>query len=188
EGAKKLGERLLAEVEVEGLSSVSPPSNSYFNIQCVDKLISSPTPPVLELVSPPSAHHPSGAGKTSLVYLIIAYTVLPRSLPFSVPLGGHDAAIVVFDPLHHLSVPRLAQVMLNLIISKTGKDIDEATKINIRSIVARSLTHVHILRPQSWPSLLATLRSLPDILFDGTRHKSMHRRIHSLVLKDIDAF
>ncbi|KAF1934720.1 hypothetical protein EJ02DRAFT_302952, partial [Clathrospora elynae] len=145
----------------------------------------------LELVSPPPTHHPSGAGKTSLLYLTIAYAILPANFAPSIVLEGQDAAVVLFDPLSHFSVARLAEVMLNLLISKiqgTGRDLDEATKATMRSLVRRSLLHVHIFRPQSWGSLISALRSLPDYLFDQTRHKSMHRRIHSIILEDIDAF
>ncbi|KAH7082335.1 hypothetical protein FB567DRAFT_605697 [Paraphoma chrysanthemicola] len=146
------------------------------------------TPPIVELVSAPLAYHPSGDGKTSLMYLIIAHATLSREFSSAVSLGGHEAAVVLFDPLHHFSVPRLAQTLLQLIVSKIGADIDQATKSDIRSIVARSLLHVHIFRPQSWPSLLTTLRTLPDYLFDKSRHKSIHRRVHSIIMDDIDAF
>jgi hypothetical protein len=47
---------------------------------------------------------------------------------------------------------------------------------------------VHIFHPSSWDSLVSTLHSLPAYLFSPTRHKSTHRRIHSLILDDVDAF
>lgn len=47
---------------------------------------------------------------------------------------------------------------------------------------------MHIFHPSSWDSLVSTLDSLPAYLFSPTRHKSTHRRIHSLILDDVDAF
>jgi hypothetical protein len=167
-----------------------PKSSGYFNIPSLDHFLSSPGPPTLEFISPPSTHHPSGAGKTSLLYLIIAYAVLPSSL-YSISVGGHDAATILLDPLHHFSASRLASVMFSLLSSKLrtrGRSIDETAKQTMKEVVQRSLIHVHIFRPQSWGALLSTLKSLPDYLFDATRHKSMHRRIHSTILEDVDAF
>ena len=148
-------------------------------------------PPILELISPPAPHHVSGAGKTSLLYLIIARAILPSHFAPSVPLNGQGAAVVLFDPLNHFSVVRLVEVMvhtLRLRLQAAGQKINEETVSAIHVLVADSISHVHVFRPQSWSSLLATLRSLPDYLFDGEKHKSMHRSIHSIILDDIDAF
>jgi hypothetical protein len=116
--------------------------------------------------------------------------MLPSSLS-STSVGGHDAAIILFDPLNHFSIPCLASIMLSLLFSSilaTGKSLDEDIKTTMKEVVKRSLLHLHIFRQQSWSALISTLHSLPDYLFDNTRHKSMHRRIHSLILDDIDAF
>jgi hypothetical protein len=162
-------------------------SNIFFGIPELDALLPSTTPTNVELISPLPTHHTSGAGKTSLLYLIIAYAILPASF-FSISLSGQNGAVIVFDPLHHFNVPRLASIIFNILVSKAqeaGKDISTA---DVKSLVAISLFHVHIYRPQSWASLVTTLRSVPDYLFDATRHKSIHRRIHSIVLEDIDTF
>ncbi|EAT80718.2 hypothetical protein SNOG_11674 [Parastagonospora nodorum SN15] len=183
EGAKKLGEKLMAEVEVEDLSSI------FFGIPEIDILFPSSTSPILELVSPPPTHHPSGAGKTSLLYLIIAHAILPTTFS-STPLSGQNAAVILFDPLHHFSVPRLAKVIFTIIsttLHSAAKEI-EPLKPAIKTLIATSLLHVHIFRPQSWSATLSTLKSMPDYLFDEERHKSKHRRIHSIVLEDVDAF
>ncbi|KAF2628179.1 hypothetical protein BU25DRAFT_448143 [Macroventuria anomochaeta] len=204
--AKKLGEKLLLDVKVEELSSIlgslrelgsenerneATTNKVLFSIPELDALISSSSPTILELVSPPPTHHPSGAGKTSLLYLIIAHAILPPTFNSITDLHGHDAAIIIFDPLHHFSVPRLASVMLNLIVSKFGAPVDAldpSIKADLLNLTTRCLDHVHVFRLQSWDSLITTLHSVPDYLFDETRHKSTHRRIHSLVLEDIDAF
>ncbi len=149
------------------------------------------TSPVLELISPPTAYHPSGAGKTSLLYLIISYAILPAYLSSTIPLHGQDAAVIFFDPLNHFSISRLVQVTFNLLRSKiqaAGQKLDEAMISKIRTLIETSLVHVHIYRPKSWSSLLTTIRSLPDYLFSPEKHHSMHRRIHSIILDDIDAF
>ena len=146
---------------------------------------------VLELISPPPAYHPSLAGKTSLLHLLITHAVLPPSLS-NVPLSGHDGAVIILDPLHHFSVPFLAQTMLvhlTSILGASGKDVtDPRLGREVRECVKRSLAHVHIFRPSSWGSLLTTLRSLEDYLFDSERHSSTHRAVHSIILEDIDAF
>ncbi|KAH3972894.1 hypothetical protein HBH51_103200 [Parastagonospora nodorum] len=202
EGAKKLGEKLMAEVEVEDLSSVlkslrelrvapneTPNTHIFFGIPEIDILFPSSTSPILELISPPPTHHPSGAGKTSLLYLIIAHAILPTTFS-STPLSGQNAAVILFDPLHHFSVPRLAKVIFTIIsttLHSAAKEI-EPLKPAIKTLIATSLLHVHIFRPQSWSATLSTLKSMPDYLFDEERHKSKHRRIHSIVLEDVDAF
>ncbi|KAG9201684.1 hypothetical protein G6514_005493 [Epicoccum nigrum] len=195
--AKRLGERLLVDVQVEGLSEIHSESNSFptadtpFNIPELDTLLPPSRSTILELVSPSPSHHPSGAGKTSLLYLLIAQAILPPTHP-SIPfLNGHSGAVVLLDPLHHFSVPRLASVILNLLVSKLPSPttpLDASTKASLLSTTATSLDHVHIFHPSSWASLVSTLQSLPGYLFSGTRHKSTQRRIHSLILDDADAF
>jgi hypothetical protein len=166
-------------------------NRAVFGIPELDALILSPSPTVLELVSAPSTHHPSGAGKTSLLYLSIAHAILPSSFNSTTDLNGHDAAVILLDPLHHFSVARLVSTMLSLLTFKLDSPmstLDPSIKASLLNLTARCLDHVHIFHPSSWDSLIATLQGLPDYLFDGTRHKSAHRRIHSLILEDIDAF
>ncbi|OAL52816.1 hypothetical protein IQ07DRAFT_629354 [Pyrenochaeta sp. DS3sAY3a] len=212
EGARKLGERVLGEVREEGLSEVldalrelevrkrlssstTPTPPGYFSIPALDSLLPSPlSPPILELISPPPTHH-SHSGKTSLLYLITTLAILPPSFR-SAPLSGKNTSIILFDPLHRFSVHRLAQIVLNYVVDQLrahGQRIDEdedddATKTEIKSLVRNCLLHVHIFRPQSWGALLASLDALPAYLFDATRHSSMQRRVHALLLDDIDAF
>lgn len=166
-------------------------SNDHFGIPKLSALMPSSSILVLELISPPLAHHSSGAGKTSLLYLIIAQAILPGSIFSSIATGGQSAAVILFDPLHHFSVLRLASVILNLLKSRLSAarvTIDESIRAELQEVLERSLLHLHIFRPQSWTSLIVTLRSLSKYLFDHSRHESMHRRIHSIILEDIDAF
>lgn len=162
-----------------------------FSIPELDVLSGSSSPTILELISPPHTHHPSGAGKTSLLYLIIAQAILPPSFPSIPDLNGHDAAIILFDPLHHFSIPRLSSVILHHLVSKLPVPIGTlppSTKADLLSLTTRCLDHVHIFHPSSWASLLNTLTTLPDYLLSTDKHRSAHRRVHSLVLDDIDAF
>ncbi|KAF2477161.1 uncharacterized protein BDR25DRAFT_251739 [Lindgomyces ingoldianus] len=155
--------------------------------------------PIIELISPPPSHHPSGSGKTSLIYLITALAILPPTLS-SAQLGGKNAAIVLLDPLSHFSVSRLAQVCISLICSKF-REAEEVTdgnrqggvgvvKNEVKQCVKRALTHVHIFRPQSWDSLMEMLETLPEYLFDGegSKHQSIGRRIHAIIIEGVDAF
>ncbi|KAF2275108.1 uncharacterized protein EI97DRAFT_357581, partial [Westerdykella ornata] len=162
--------------------------------------------PILELISPPSSHHLPGAGKTSLIYLITALAVLPSSL-CSIPIGGHNAAVIILDPLSHFSIARLVHTMAVLLKqrlssspspSSPSPEAPTDTHHNppgpseihriIKTSIHTALPHIHIFRPQSWPSLLATLDSLPAYLFDSRRHRSTDRRIHALIIEDVDAF
>lgn len=172
-------------------NSTNTAQPSCFNIPEIDRLILNSSSPILEIISPPPTHHALGAGKTSLIYLIIAHAILPPSFS-STPLGGQEAAVIVFDPLHHFSIPRLVEVMLTLLktsLVTAEKELDDTIKADMKPVIKTALTHLHIFRTQSWSSFLATLNSLPDYLLnDNPQHKSMHRRVHSVVLEDIDAF
>ncbi|KAF1924587.1 uncharacterized protein M421DRAFT_23567, partial [Didymella exigua CBS 183.55] len=190
--ARRLGEKLLLDVEVEGLSADSDATNNTpFSIPELDALVSNSSPTILELLSPTPTHHPSGAGKTSLLYLIIAHAILPPTFDSIPNLNGQDAAIILFDPLRHFSVSRLAIVTLDLLATKLGAPIatlSSTVQASLLTLTHSSLSHVHIFHPTSWPSLLATLRATPAYLFASPSHKSTRRRLHSLILEDIDAF
>lgn len=203
EGVKTVGRKLLEEVECEPLSSLmqslrelQPASRAVVTRFAIPELNArlpgGLNANILEFVSPPPAHHPSAAGKTSLLYLIIAQAILPTEISPAIPLrGGQQATVVLFDPLNHFRVPRLVQVALHLLTTRlaaAGIQIDHGIKSNLKQALRRSLCHLHIFRPPSWPSLLATLRSLPAYLFDPNRHESLHRCVHSVILEDMDAF
>ncbi|KAF2845906.1 hypothetical protein T440DRAFT_472375 [Plenodomus tracheiphilus IPT5] len=209
EDVRRLGEKLFAEVEAEGLSSVLTSLrgihlarcentdsdqgawNDGFGIAKLDDLVTGPSPSIVEMVSPPAAHHPSGTGKTTLLYLIIAQAILPSFFSSSIRLGGQNSAVIMLEPLNHFSVSHLASVTLSLLkfrLSAAGVMIDERIKFELKQTLERSLLHVHIFWPQSWPSLLLTLRSLPAYLLDHSRQGSMQRRIHSIILEDVDSY
>ncbi|KAK7183258.1 hypothetical protein DPSP01_011799 [Paraphaeosphaeria sporulosa] len=147
--------------------------------------------PIIELISPPPAYHPSPAGKTALVHLLTTHAVLPSRLA-SVPLSGLTSAVVLIDPLHHFSVSYLASTLSSHIVSCfTAAGQDSTSPDARREVIAcvkQALEHVHIFRPSSWDNLLATLQSLEDYLFDKGKHGSMQRPVHALVIEDIDTF
>ncbi|KAI4915246.1 hypothetical protein J4E85_010370 [Alternaria conjuncta] len=79
--------------------------------------------------------------------------------------------------------------LLKTSLATTEQEITATLKASMKSAIKTALPHLHIFHPTSWSSFLSTLDSLPEYLLnDNPQHKSMHRRIHSLILEDIDAF
>ncbi|KAF9741905.1 hypothetical protein PMIN06_007982 [Paraphaeosphaeria minitans] len=149
------------------------------------------TTSIIELVSPPHAYHPSPAGKTALIHLLTTHAILPSTLS-NIPLHGLTSSIILLDPLHHFSTSFLATTLFSHItacFTAAGHDATTpAAKQEIIACAKHAMRHVHVLRPSSWDSMLATLRSLESHLFDRRRHDSMDRRVHALVVDDVDAF
>ena len=151
-------------------------------------------PSVLEITS-----EEPGAGKTHLLYLLAAIAVLPRSHA-GLALNGMHSTIVVLDTDNRFCVQRLVQIMRHYIErqcknhpdnisanpNETSKpSLDEATT---SYLISTSLQHIHIFRPQSLPSLLANLSSLPTYLLTPTDHHSSPRSLHSILLDSATAF
>ncbi len=134
-------------------------------------------PAVLELTSSLPA-----SGKTSLLYLIAARSVLPGDH------GGQGTAVVWFDADGRFSAMRLREVILDAVSSSTTNEGTITGDRDTESLVQEALTHVHVLRPQSSIQLVATLDSLPSYLFDVTAHSSLSRRLGLLVLDSASAF
>ncbi|KAF2729177.1 hypothetical protein EJ04DRAFT_528001 [Polyplosphaeria fusca] len=149
--------------------------------------------PILELISPPTTQHPSPSGKTSILTLLTTLSILPSTLT-STPLHGQSSTIILLDPLSHFSVPRLATAMTTHIHSclhASHTPLTPPLRTAITSLVTRSLSHLHIFRPQSWSALLATLAELETYLLSPShahKHKSQHRAVRALIVDDVDAF
>ncbi|KAF2020380.1 hypothetical protein BU24DRAFT_456464 [Aaosphaeria arxii CBS 175.79] len=166
-----------------------------------------PSIPILTIISSPSSHTPASSGKTSLLYLILSRALLPSSIslsihrpqpPTTIPLYGQTRTILLFDPLSHLSIRHLSLTMTSEILTRilththltlpalstTVPDLHTA----VRSTVKQSLTHLHVFHTQTFPSLLSTLDAVPAYLANGQRHRSMARRVHSVVVEDLDAY
>lgn len=109
--------------------------------------------PTIELCS-----EEPGTGKTQLLYLIIALTILPETYG-DIDLGGRNSAIVMLDTEGRFDIQRLAEVMKGYIFSK------DALLQNVDELVHRSLQHLHLYQPQIFSSLITTLSSLQSYLF-----------------------
>ncbi|KAK0252030.1 hypothetical protein LTR91_001788 [Friedmanniomyces endolithicus] len=191
--AEDLGKKLLAEVEEVGLDEIFeilrlqtvPFSKSWFNLPQLDRLVNEtnqesnstsskifkPTQPIVELTSTIP-----GSGKTHLLYHLTALAVLPFDL------GGKESCAVVLDTDGTFSVPRLAQQLLLLIRS------DSSTDQETDDILLPSLKHIHIFRPQSFASSIATLTTLPNYLFDPSSHYSLDRAVSFIALASASAY
>jgi hypothetical protein len=164
----------------------------------------------------------SCSGKTHLLYHIAAMGVLPRAV------GGQEAAVVVLDADGRFDVSRLAQIMRSHIqdstLLRSARD-DPTTSVTAATaatsgsaswdpgtsetrqcdaadaLIRASLVHVHVFRPQSAASLLATVESIPAYLLaqpsgKTTRpamplppqHYSANRRLHAILLDSASAF
>ena len=144
--------------------------------------------PVVEVTSPGS-----GDGKTSLLYYVTAIGVLPSSLE-GVHLGGKGGAVVFLDTDFRFDASRLRDVLVGIATEKLrARQVEHGTtqderKTALELTINECLRHVHVFRPQSSLSLLATLRSLESYLLHSTQHSSHHRRLHAIVLDSASAF
>ncbi|KAL1997692.1 hypothetical protein VTN02DRAFT_1048 [Thermoascus thermophilus] len=120
--------------------------------------------PVVEIASASSA-----AGKTQLLYYLTAVAVLPARF------GGREAAVVFLDTDGRFDAARLRDVAASILRQRL--DDDDSTAVDIppdvlQAEIRTALDHVHLFRPQSSSSLLATLRSLDAYLLDLAAHRS----------------
>lgn len=152
--------------------------------------------PVVEITSPSS-----GDGKTQLIYLIAAVSVLPASFK-GVAVGGRDSAVVILDLDGRFDVDRLFDVAKGFVerILRPGQAAEETAQpgledqrsvisdSSVASLITAALQHVHIYRPQSSSALLATLRQLDAYLFNTTKHSSATRRLGAILLDSMSAF
>ncbi|KAH8694235.1 hypothetical protein BGW36DRAFT_362051 [Talaromyces proteolyticus] len=147
--------------------------------------------PVLEISSPNS-----GGGKSQLVYYLAAVSVLPSTFKGRTT-GGRDGAVVLLDTDGKLEVKRLYQIAEGVVWNNLRANLkvtEETTtervlsEQDIKSLLHDSLQHVHIFRPQTSLSLLATLKTLGKYLLDVTRHHSATRPLHAILLDSASAF
>lgn len=106
---------------------------------------------------------------THILYLLIATAILPAGL------DCNESCVAIIDTDNTFSVTRLVQQLRLAAPSLPPSSISTA------------LTHVHIFRPQSQKSLLATLESLPTY-FLNTSHPSLHRPLAFVALDSLTAF
>ncbi|OJD21441.1 hypothetical protein ACJ73_07218 [Blastomyces percursus] len=165
-----------------------------------------PCQPVLEITSPSSAD-----GKTHLLYYITALAVLPRTYK-NIALRGRSSAIVFLDTDCRFDAARLREVARGIVLESAveqgislpgagnnygigGKEGDDAEMMN--AMIHAALSHVHVFRPQSSESLLATIQSIESYLLRGMgttygegehKHASHSRPLHAILLDSASAF
>lgn len=137
--------------------------------------------PVVEISSTSSA-----AGKSQLLYYLTAIAVLPSTID-NVQIGGRNAAVVFVDTDGRFDADRLLSVTRGIIQQKLKQQMVEQ-RPDIETILYTSLQHIHVFRPTSSASLLATLQSLESYLFDLTRHISTNRPLHGIFIDSATAF
>lgn len=119
-----------------------------------------------------------GGGKSHLLYYLCARATLPISL------NGKQSCVIIIDTDGTFGVDRLA-TQLVLCIRKHHPEADTA---DINETIQTCLKHTHTFRPQSLASTTATLASLPEYLFDRTRHFSFDRAVTFIALDSASAF
>lgn len=147
-------------------------------------------PPVIEISSPNS-----GGGKSQLIYYLAALCVLPATFKGR-KTGGRDGAVVLLDTDGKLDIRRLYQIAEGVVWhSLRANTRQNATaegammsENELRSLLHDSLQHIHVFRPQTSSSLLATLKSLDKYLLDVARHHSAARPLHAVFLDSASAF
>lgn len=139
--------------------------------------------PILELTSVAT-----GGGKTHLLYYLVAIAALP------VCQGGKGACAIILDTDGTFCAPRLAQQIRTILIrqndngSRDSEDEQTLSEDHLMNVTLSSLTHVHIFRPQSLPSTIATLDTLPTYLFNKSLHHSIDRPVGFIALDSASAF
>lgn len=132
--------------------------------------------PVVEIASTASA-----AGKSQLLYYLTALAVLPETY------GGRDAAVVYIDTDGRFDADRLRAVARGIVHQRLQTNITTAC-IDVEDLLISSLQHVHVFRPPSSASLLATLQTLHIYLLDIPRHSSSAKPLHAILLDSATAF
>ena len=128
------------------------------------------------------------SGKTQILYQIIAITLLPP-YDHEIHLRGKGQAVVLLDLSSKFSIAHLKHIMQCHISAKYSASDAPPNENDIGDLLHASLTHLHVLRPHSTPSLLATLSTIPSyLLAQPSPHFSANRSLGLLAINDISAF
>lgn len=138
--------------------------------------------PVLELVGASPC-----SGKKQLLYYLVTRLLLPLEHG-NINLQGRGSAVVLLDLRNTFSLLRLKRVMMGYVYSCIGNASRPLSIEVINALVQASFEHLHVFRPQSLLSLLATLSNLQSYLFDTSSHVSANRALGAIVVNDADAF
>lgn len=188
--AEDVGRSLLDEIKEERLEKIlrdlyrlqSPQRCSRLRVQCLDDVLDAlqygpsrnetfDLPPCASKTSPAGCGTvievtgSSCSGKTHLLYMVTARGVLPRHL------GCREGTVIVLDTDCRFDVARLYQIMVYQVEKARRRPhappvlaADAQDNIDVKSTVNEALHHVHIFRPQSLASLIATAHSLSHYL------------------------
>ncbi|KAL8636846.1 MAG: hypothetical protein Q9228_005809 [Teloschistes exilis] len=138
--------------------------------------------PVLELVGTSPC-----SGKKQLLYYLIIRLLLPLEHG-NINLRGRGSAVVLLDLGNTFSLLRLKRIMMGYVYSCVGNASRPLSIEVINALVRASFEHLHVFRPLSLLSLLATLSHLQSYLFDTSSHVSANRALGAIVVNDADAF
>ena len=141
--------------------------------------------PVIELVGASPC-----SGKTQLLLYIAATALLPATYR-GVELGGKEGAVVWLDTAGRLDIIRLRDIMYNYVLGCIRRSNPKPSGLDgpsLQELLATSLQHLHIFRPQSSQAFMKTLEVLQIYLFDNRRHISSARRLHVMIIDNISAY
>lgn len=177
---------LRSEQENTETAESTSPSNVFFS----DSAYRSKRPcPVVEISS-----SLSGAGKTQLLYYLVARAILPRRFG-DISIEGQDAAVVFIDTDDRFDAGRLRTIARDIVqmapqVSdpEVDQEVSRKSQVDIDSMLLSALNHVHVFRPESSSALLATLESLDKYLYDISRHYSASRPLNMIAIDSVTAF
>ncbi|KAI9673641.1 MAG: hypothetical protein M1817_002278 [Caeruleum heppii] len=186
--AEVLGRRLLDEVREEGLDQwpstyhTLPPEPPSLPEKHTKR-------PLIEIIGS------SCGGKTHLLYYIATLAVLPARY-HDINLNGKESAVVVIDADGRFDVRRLRQIIRHYVSSLLPADEEQdendglphPAQDGVNELLKTGLSHIHIFRPQSSASLLATLAQLSQYLFHSRAHHLHHRSLGAIMLDSTTAF
>lgn len=127
---------------------------------------SSQTPPIVELTS-----FAPGAGKTDLLYHLIACALLPPN----------QGCVIVLDTDLTFSATRLALQFRQLAQAR-------GLTTEIETLTTKAIQQVHVFRPQALRSAISTLDALPSYLFDASRHRSLDHHVAFIAIDSASVF
>jgi hypothetical protein len=189
-------------IDAEQLDEFTQHYSDDHILDSITKTIDSrPLSTLVELTAPETC-----SGKSALIYHAVASAVLPRFFNGS-KIDGKNGIAVVFDTDDRFDASILQRTIKNTIGQKlqqineteaastidldanTGLNPDLNVKVNITSqdldkVSTEILSQVHIFRPQTFQSLLATLDQLPLYLFE----LHSHRAVQTIILDSASAF
>ncbi|KAI9735959.1 MAG: hypothetical protein M1834_001425 [Cirrosporium novae-zelandiae] len=142
---------------------------------------------VIEIVGP------SGCGKSHILYYAITIAILPSSFHVAereIQLDGKDGTVIFLDADNRFNATRLYQIMMSY-VTRLVLQILEPNVVqdaDVSALVKSSMQHIHVFRPSSTSSLLATIESIPDYLLNVNTHVSGYRVLRLLLLDSATAF